>query len=51
MAQRQRGIGNRQPAPILIPPQGFLTIESNLHRALEPILSEHLLYLKRLKIG
>lgn len=41
----------RQLAPILIPPNGFLTIETNLHRALEPILPEHLLFLKKLKLG
>jgi hypothetical protein len=51
MAQRLRGVGNRQPAPILIPPQGFLTVESNIHRGLSPILPEHLPFLKRLKLG
>ena len=42
MANRRTG-NNRIPAPILIPPQGFLIIEPNLYRALDPITNEHLL--------
>lgn len=42
---------NRISAPILIPPQGFLIIEPNLYRSLDPILNEHLPFLRKLKLG
>lgn len=49
MANRRTG-SNRISAPILIPPQGFLILEPNLYRAWDPILNEHLPFLKKLKL-